>query len=255
MYKEKLCGIYCIENITDGKKYIGKSINIIARIKEHKRLLQKNAHQNRKLQRSWNKYGEAFFIFNVVELTDESSLNEKEVYYISKYNSLKEGFNLTAGGDGGDTCKNFTSYQKRKAHRNRSLASKGKINLGERNGFSKLSESNVKNICQLISDNTLHFDDIANTYQVSYTAIYNIYIGHTWKHISKDFIFPIHKRKEFISPNRKEVFQYDMFGNFVARYNSLTDAQRQTGMHLSSISQCCLGKTKSSGNFVWKYDV
>lgn len=31
MSEEKICGIYCIENIINGKKYIGQSINIFSR--------------------------------------------------------------------------------------------------------------------------------------------------------------------------------------------------------------------------------
>ena len=31
MAKEKICGIYCIENLVNHKKYIGQSVNIYTR--------------------------------------------------------------------------------------------------------------------------------------------------------------------------------------------------------------------------------
>ena len=30
-------------------------------------------------------------------------LNDKEIFFINNYNSIKEGYNVTIGGDGGDT--------------------------------------------------------------------------------------------------------------------------------------------------------
>ena len=43
---DKICGIYCIENLVNKKKYIGQSIDISARFKKHKNLLCNNKHNN-----------------------------------------------------------------------------------------------------------------------------------------------------------------------------------------------------------------
>lgn len=99
--QEKLCGIYCIENIVNHKKYIGLSRNIHRRWIEHKAELRSNTHINTYLQSSWNKYGEDNFKFYIIELCDEKLLSEKECYYIKLYNTLshQNGFNLTVGGE------------------------------------------------------------------------------------------------------------------------------------------------------------
>jgi group I intron endonuclease len=57
------CGIYCITCIPTSKKYIGSSISIYRRIKEHFYRLKRGSHENSYLQRAFNKYGE--FNFNI----------------------------------------------------------------------------------------------------------------------------------------------------------------------------------------------
>lgn len=42
-------------------------------------------------------------------------------------------------------------------------------------------------------------------------------------------------------------------GTLVAVYKTLSDASKQTGIHLGDISECCLGKRKTAGGFTWKY--
>lgn len=100
MRKEKLCGIYCIENIVNNKKYIGQSTNIYNRWYKHKNEFKRNAHCNEYLQHSWNKYGKDNFTFYIIELCDKESLNNRECYYIEKYNTTNSqyGYNLTYGG-------------------------------------------------------------------------------------------------------------------------------------------------------------
>lgn len=99
MGTERICGIYCINNIINNKKYIGQSININKRWKSHISALNNNRHYNFHLQQAWNKYGSKNFEFNVIEICDKSLLNEREVYWIEKFNSLELGYNATMGGD------------------------------------------------------------------------------------------------------------------------------------------------------------
>ena len=53
-----VAGIYGIRNSISGKWYVGSSINIQRRWKKHIQRLRTNKHENIKLQRAWNKYGE-----------------------------------------------------------------------------------------------------------------------------------------------------------------------------------------------------
>ena len=67
-------GIYKIENIINGKIYIGSSTRLLKRFKEHKRKLLNNTHINSILQRSWNKYGEGAFMFSVIEYCEKKDI-------------------------------------------------------------------------------------------------------------------------------------------------------------------------------------
>lgn len=99
--KKDLCGIYCIKNTVNNKKYIGLSQDIRRRWNEHKSDLRNNNHINTYLQSAWNLYGEDSFVFSVLELCDPSSLCDRECYYINKYHTLshENGYNLTTGGE------------------------------------------------------------------------------------------------------------------------------------------------------------
>ena len=104
-----ISGIYCIENMINKKKYIGKDKNIDGnkRWYAHISKLRKNKHPNSHLQSAWNKYGEENFLYYIVEKCSFKNLDNKEIYYIAFYqtNNGDFGYNLTNGGDGNNGWK------------------------------------------------------------------------------------------------------------------------------------------------------
>lgn len=98
---DKITGIYCIENITNNKKYIGMSRDIKRRWGEHRTELDRHVHNNPYLQHSWDKYGKDNFKFYILEICEESVLSERECYYIKQFNTSYRynGYNLTLGGE------------------------------------------------------------------------------------------------------------------------------------------------------------
>lgn len=91
----KQSGIYLIQNVKNGKGYVGSSLDIASRWRGHKRELNKNIHHNEYLQYSYNKYGKENFIFSILELVEDTSLlTFKEHYWIEKLNTLNPtGYN------------------------------------------------------------------------------------------------------------------------------------------------------------------
>lgn len=93
--------IYCITNLINNKKYIGKTLNSITdRFKEHCQDSTRRCEENRPLYRAMNKYGKENFKVELVDTCEENELSEKEIYYIQIYNTFKFGYNATKGGDG-----------------------------------------------------------------------------------------------------------------------------------------------------------
>lgn len=96
-----MVGIYAIKNTVNGKMYIGQSINIDKRIKEHfwKAFCEKDCSFDCILHVAIRKYGRDAFEQQVLEECDESSLDMLERYYIKKYNTMSpNGYNIRPGG-------------------------------------------------------------------------------------------------------------------------------------------------------------
>ena len=91
--------IYKITNKVNGKSYIGQTrYTIEFRWRQH---LHKK--DNTYFHNAIKKYGVDNFIVEKLEECNIEDLNEKEIYYIAKYNTFKDGYNLTIGGDGNRT--------------------------------------------------------------------------------------------------------------------------------------------------------
>ena len=92
-----MVGIYKITNQINNKAYIGQSIHIEERWKEHER--DSNTIDTL-LYRAMRKYGFDNFSFEVLEECPEAKLNEREIYWIKFFDTFENGYNLTMGGDG-----------------------------------------------------------------------------------------------------------------------------------------------------------
>ena len=65
---------------------------------------------------------------------------------------------------------------------------------------------------------------------------------------------PMTGRKGKLNPNSKAILQYDLDGNFIKRWDSISDASRYFGRGHSSISLCLIGKNKTAYGFKWEYE-
>ncbi len=101
-------GIYKITNLINNKSYIGKSKNIENRFAYHKMPSCWLKEKNKPLYRAFQKYGIDSFTFDIIEECSADELNNKEIYWIGYYNSYKNGYNATIGGDGGKTSNQGT---------------------------------------------------------------------------------------------------------------------------------------------------
>lgn len=51
----------------------------------------------------------------------------------------------------------------------------------------------------------------------------------------------------------KKINQYDLDDNFIKTWISMSEAQRQLKIFKQAIYQCCIGKKKTAGGYIWRY--
>ena len=94
--------IYKITNLINNKIYIGQTLRTLEkRISEYKKSLLNKVFFNKYLYNSFNKYGFDNFKFEVIDTASSiDELNQKEIKYISEFNSTNKniGYNLELGG-------------------------------------------------------------------------------------------------------------------------------------------------------------
>jgi len=83
-------GIYQIQSIFNEKRYIGSTINLKSRRKDHFKDLEEGRN-NRYLQMHVRKYGVADLIFSILEFCPKEKLIEREQYWMDK---LQPKFNI-----------------------------------------------------------------------------------------------------------------------------------------------------------------
>lgn len=88
-------GIYRIYCTKSNKSYIGSTWKSFrSRWKQHLYKLNNNNHRSKEMQNAFNKYGTDSFVCEILEIvTDKNILLKREEYYISLYDSYKNGYN------------------------------------------------------------------------------------------------------------------------------------------------------------------
>ena len=159
-----MIGIYKIENLINGKKYIGQSIDIERRITQHRQRYNNiNCEEyNKQLYVDMRLLGIKNFSFTVLEECEVEVLDEKEQFWIQYYNTVEAGYNITFGGK--------THYY---------IPSK------------IINEELFNNIYHDLLSNELSLLSISKKYDVSYTTIQDINTGSRYYH--NDVDYPIRK--------------------------------------------------------------
>lgn len=119
--------IYITENLINGKRYIGQK-------KSDKFLKEKYLGSGTLLLKAINKYGkENFKVEMLCECNSREELNEKEIYYIAKYNAQNDDnfYNLCPGGESGLGGPKFKGHK----HKPESCKKISESLMGEKNPF------------------------------------------------------------------------------------------------------------------------
>lgn len=172
-----MIGIYCIKNKINNKVYIGSSNNIERRFRKHKTELNTKTHSNKYLTRAYIKYNKENFEFIILELCNLEDLIDREIYYISKYDSLneKKGYNLSVP-------RRHPTITCNKEYR--SILSNSKKGIKPTN-FEEMQRKNWKRI-QVFENNILigeyeSYRDTERSLGINRGNVYNILKGKTSK--------------------------------------------------------------------------
>ena len=88
--------IYKITNKVNNKSYIGQT-RYTLQFRWNQHLHKKD---NTYFHNAISKYGKDNFSLEILEECDVEKLNDREIFYIAKFDTFNNGYNLTIGGDG-----------------------------------------------------------------------------------------------------------------------------------------------------------
>lgn len=210
-----------------GKSYIGQTIRSL------KERAGKDGVQYTNCSiffRAIQKYGFNNFQFEILEEVKLELIDEREKYYIEKYNSIQpNGYNIQKGGE--------NNYSKRGTNNHPVI----KYNLkGE---FVQYFDS-VKSAAEEANCNYQTISSVLQRERPHYKEAIYRYVGEEAPEPIKSV--PTHGRK---------VGQYDLSNKFIACYDSANEAARAIGKDSNAgrnIRSVCQGKRQTAYGYIWK---
>ena len=256
--------IYKIKNTITNEIYIGQTTHPrgfngrydfkgsgIERV--YKKLLSNETRgesHNKHLRRSIKKFG--FDSFEVVEVFDTAEsleeLNEKESYYIGLFDSYKNGYNQSFGGDSvsgysrpsGKDCKN--------SKRVCQIGTDGQLikiwdSATEAANELGISPSSLSNVCN--GKKLRKGGDIAKT------AGGFVWVFEKDYDLCKDY--SINRPRQNMGHGSKIVLLLSDDGDVIQEFYSINEASRELGIDVESVRKTCLHKFKNPRfNLIYK---
>ncbi len=216
----KLPGIYKLTNKINGKIYIGKSVNLYNRIKQH-RSYKKQLLNKQYIHKAIIKYGTENFDVEILHYYDVCSNNSElialETAFIDEYKSLNKfgGYNIHLISSYENRCK---SKEKTKRKISKSLIG-NKRNLNHKH--TKESKNQIsKSLIKTLSSSVVRNKMKSRNYSYLFKSINQI--------------------------NK-------ITGEIIKTWNSIKDITKELHFNQTSISHACSGRYQSSYGFIWKF--
>jgi hypothetical protein len=207
--------------------YVGKCNNINVRYSQHKKT-----------------YGGDINI-KILELVKDKDWKIKERYYIALFKS--QGFNLENKNKGGGGPTNLSIDSKQKI-----IDSK----LGNAYKLKNIPNGKIEEMYKI-----KNIQEIANELNMSFATIKkylvekNLYIpDKNRKAVSEET--KIKKSKLMKGKNTKPIYQFNLDGKLINKFDSLTDACILNNIPLKcmgDITSSCRGKQKTARGYLWSY--
>lgn len=267
-----MIGIYKFTNKINGKSYIGQSNNIERRFNDH---LYYENNRDMIFNRALKKYGLSNFTFEVIEECSLEELDEKEIKWIAYYDSWKNGYNMTPGGrfneDHKDEQEIINKYNELKSIQKvadfysasrqtiRKILKNNKIEYND-----KISELipiemidpktlQVIKVFPSVEDGAEYIHQTGGGIRLCLKGKHQTCGGYYWRKVgdNKEFT-PL---QQIRTCPRRAICQYDLQGNFIKEYATLSDANRAMGKSrsLRVIKEVCDNQRENAYGFIWRY--
>lgn len=228
--------IYLLTNLVNGKIYVGQTRcakgGYLGRWKDHVYVAEREDEPRWYIDRAIKKHGKDNFNIELLECSDFYDIascvdwmDERESFYIKKFNTKIDGYNLTDGGRGNRGWKMPESQRMAQSIRMKGLP-------GFATGVSKTEDWKKKHS------------------KLMKTILTKEWIGKMQAgSLSKD---ALKRRGDSI---RKPVLQYSIDGLFLKKFDGIITAAAETGICRSRIGLNCNKKVYSAGGFIWEFNI
>lgn len=239
------CGIYAIVNKVDGKRYVGKSINIEARWGTHLRDLRREVikkNSNRHLFNAFKEYGESNFGFEYLETVDNGDddlLSFRELFWMDHLGSCNriKGYNLRRDSSG----KCIVQEETRKII---SEKVKGELNPNYGNKWTIDQKAKASATAKELHKNGRYDSDETKRKHSEQSVLF-------WKENPE--VKEQMRHKVSVSRTTYKIAQYDKNGVLVKVWDRMLEIlENNPDFFRIAIYNCCNGYKKTYRGFVWK---
>ena len=237
--------IYTVTNKINNKKYVGQTIqkDIKSRWYSHKNLKHRTVGQ--KLLNAYKKYGIENFEYKLICICFDEDTNKYEAEYIKYYNCLHpNGYNLLEGGNNRkhNECTKKLISQKLTGDKNPNFGIK-KTPEEIQKMSERMKGCNNPNYGKKLTpiEKQKRLDRYLLKPEIK------IKISNSLRDYYKNNI----NVPAYTKSNYKKVEQYDLDGNLICIYNSISQASRSVNISHSVISRAC-NKDKFVEGYKWR---
>lgn len=226
----KNCGIYVIKNTINDEVYVGQSVDIFARWAAHKQAAKnpRDMSHNTKIHLAMEQLGIDNFFCEILELCEYQNLSEREIFWISQYNSYYNGYNMTLGGES---------------------------NKGETNGRALLTEDMVKDI-RLAYAAHIPFREVLEKYKdtISKRGLQKVWHGENWKYVMMEVYTDENRKWHATSAKANAKGNLNLGENNQKRACTENEIKRIRELRAQGLSYTAIGKQVGrSASVVRKY--
>ena len=266
--RNKICGIYKITNLINGKVYVGQSVNILNRWERH-RIAYKT--KDNVLYRAIRQYGIENFEFSIIEECEPSLLEEKEISYIKEYNSYvnfkdSNGYNMTLGGEGFNGIVGNLNHSSKKVVcdgiKFDSITQLGKYYNGNPRVFASWLNGRIRMHSIFIELGLSYYDEEKHKNFIQYNEDMHDTKGTYEKYLN------IRNKAEDAPAFGRVGEKHPLYGkrgnecsgsksviclNDLSVYESATIASDELGINHSKLCMCCRGERRTCGGRKWMF--